>query len=321
MFQKLMHSWVGYEPVKVLLNFGLSPKIWQDLEDWSPDLFNLFSYLGDKQRDPSKKEHTEHLLTILFDRTLHNGYFVKLPFGSRDKFAKMTNTTLALGVLTWLRQLQEYFYKIGNANENELWNVHGKYCPVKAKHVSREFPLDNMYMIKANSTAVTKVTSVQWITPDNKNSKKVVKSLEEWAAKILCQDNDYVQNLANADKETKNRFQRTKKHSSNQNDMSTTSYKPNNQEASNNVNIVRFTPEQQRHKTPDQLYLHLCDFMMKGIGTMTKTANKKNQKDIKSLNSANEAAACLVELANKERDENFSNLEQMQTYMKEQVRR
>jgi hypothetical protein len=39
------------------------------------------------------------------------------------------------------------------------------------------------------------------------------------------------------------------------------------------------------------------------------------------LNSANEAAACLVELINKEHDENFSNLEQMQTYMKEQVMR
>jgi hypothetical protein len=37
------------------------------------------------------------------------------------------------------------------------------------------------------------------------------------------------------------------------------------------------------------------------------------------LNSANEAAACLVELANKAHVENFSNLEQMQAYMKEQV--
>ena len=39
------------------------------------------------------------------------------------------------------------------------------------------------------------------------------------------------------------------------------------------------------------------------------------------LNCANEVAACLVELANKERDKNFSNLEQMQAYMKEQVTR
>jgi hypothetical protein len=39
------------------------------------------------------------------------------------------------------------------------------------------------------------------------------------------------------------------------------------------------------------------------------------------LNSASEAAACLVELANKAHDKNFSNLEQMQAYMKEQVTR
>jgi hypothetical protein len=123
-----------------------------------------------------------------------------------------------------------------------------------------------MYMIKANSTAVTKITSVQWITPNNKNSKQVVKFLEEWAAKILCWENDYVQNLANADEETKKRFQRTKKHSSNQYAMSTISYKPNYQEASNNVNIVRFTPKQQQQKTPDQLYLHLCDFIIGRMG-------------------------------------------------------
>jgi hypothetical protein len=102
----------------------------------------------------------------------------------------MTNTTLALVILMWLLQLQEYFYKISDANENGDWNVHGTYCPVKAKHVSREFPLDNMYMIKANRTAVTKITSVQLIAPDNKNRKQVIKSLNEWAAKILCWDND-----------------------------------------------------------------------------------------------------------------------------------
>jgi hypothetical protein len=42
MFQELMHSWVGYNLVKVLLNIGLSPKIWQDLEDWSP-IYSIFS--------------------------------------------------------------------------------------------------------------------------------------------------------------------------------------------------------------------------------------------------------------------------------------
>ena len=67
---------------------------------------------------PLKKEPAEELLTILFDKTLHNGYFGKLPFGSKDKFVKTTNTTLPLVVLTWLRQLEEYFYKIGDTNES-----------------------------------------------------------------------------------------------------------------------------------------------------------------------------------------------------------
>ncbi len=140
MFQELMHSWVGYELVKVLLTFGLSPKIQEDLDSWSPDLFNLFSYLGNKQWDPSKKERAEELLTILFDKTLHHGYFGKLPFGSNDKFTKMTNTTLPLVVSTWLRQLEEYFYEIGDTDESGDWNAHGKYCLGKARNVSKEFP-------------------------------------------------------------------------------------------------------------------------------------------------------------------------------------
>ncbi len=55
------------------------------------------------------------------------------------------------------------------------------------------------------------------------------------------------------------------------------------------------------------------------IETLAKKAQKKkaNQKDIKLLNSANEAAACLVELVNKERDENLSTLEAMHEYMEE----
>ncbi len=100
-------------------------------------------------------------------------------------------------------------------------------------------------MMKANSTAMAKITSVEQIKPDNKNSKQVVKSLEEWAANILCRDKNYVKNLANADEEKKKRFQMTKKHSPNQYAMSNISYKPNNQEASNNINIVQFTPQQQ----------------------------------------------------------------------------
>ncbi len=54
---------------------------------------------------------------------------------------------------------------------------------------------------------------------------------------------------------------------------------------------------------------------------MTKTADKKhsNQKNIKLLNRANEAAAYPVELANKDRHKKFSSVEEMQAYMRERV--
>ncbi len=104
--------------------------------------------------------------------------------------------------------VQGYEGLIVDTNENGDWSQHSKYCPVK----TREFPLDNMHMIKANSSIETKITTLEMIKPDNKHNKIVVKSLEEWAAKILCWENDYVQDLANTDNETKLRFERTKTH-------------------------------------------------------------------------------------------------------------
>ncbi len=121
----------------------------------------------------------------------------------------MPNTILPLVILTRLRQLQEHFYEIGDNKESGDWNVHGKYCAVRAKNVSKDFPLDNVHMMKANSTSLVKVDSVTYIKPDGKPHKTVVKSLEEWAAKILCQNNnDYVQNIANSDDETKKMLQK-----------------------------------------------------------------------------------------------------------------
>jgi hypothetical protein len=55
------------------------------------------------------------------------------------------------------------------------------------------------------------------------------------------------------------------------------------------------------------------------IETFTKKAQQKNanQKDIKLLNSGNEVTACLVELLDKECDEDFSTLAAVQEYMEE----
>jgi hypothetical protein len=102
--------------------------------------------------------------------------------------------------------------------------------------------------------------------------------------------------------------------------MSNRSYKLNNQDTRNSVHIVHCTPQEQQHKSPDQLFLHVGDFMKGEIDNMTKTTEKNaNQKNIKLLNSANEAAACLVALANKDRHKIFSSLEEMQAHMREEL--
>jgi hypothetical protein len=74
--------------------------------------------LGAKQRDASKKERADELLSMSFDKTLGNSYFGKLPFESKEKFAKTTNTILPFVILTWLRQLQEHFYEIVEIPKN-----------------------------------------------------------------------------------------------------------------------------------------------------------------------------------------------------------
>jgi hypothetical protein len=136
----------------------------------------------------------------------------------------------------------------------------------------------------------------------------------------LCRDNNYVKNKATADNKTKNPFDRTKTHGPKQYAMSNRSYKLNNQDTRNSVHIVHFTPQEQQHKSPDQLFLHVSDFMKGEIDKITKTTDKNRKpKNIKLLNSANEVAACLVALANKDHHKKFSSLEEMQAHMREEL--
>jgi hypothetical protein len=99
--------------------------------------------------------------------------------------------------------------------------------------------------------------------------------------------------------------------------MSQTSYKPTKEQTSSSAYIVRFTPQQQQNKTEEQLFLCVSNFMKDKIETLQKKANRKNanQKDIKLLNCANKAAACLVELVNKIWQQDLSTLDAMGEYM------
>ena len=69
-----------------------------------------------------------------------------------------------------------------------------------------------------------------------------------------------------------------------------------------NVEIKKFTPKQQKHKTEAQLMENVCKFMTNKIAKIEKKTTDKrkvSQKDIDLHNNANLAAACLVQYVNK----------------------
>jgi hypothetical protein len=188
-FQEFIQSWVGYELVKVLNVFGLQPKIRSDLEAWSPDLFATFSYLCNRttSNDQHKKKAFK-ILDLIFDETEHNSYFVKLNFGSKEKFKTATNSSLYLLILTWLRQLQQYFYNFdGNDDFDGDWNEHGRYYATTS--MVKTSPLANIHMAKADGIR-TPVTDVSFFEPTHRDG--VCVSLEEWGARIFNPHNKKV---------------------------------------------------------------------------------------------------------------------------------
>lgn len=52
-------------------------------------------------------------LSTLFDNTDHIGYFNKVNIGSKQRFNHDPNPILNLVILSYLRQLQQLFYQVG----------------------------------------------------------------------------------------------------------------------------------------------------------------------------------------------------------------
>ncbi len=103
-----MQSWVGYELVKVLVTFGLQPADLSELlKEWSSDLYDVFSYM--QTRKAELKHDKTQILDVLFNDTLYSGHWSKVDFGTKQKILQRNNTTLSLVILTWLRQLQQFF--------------------------------------------------------------------------------------------------------------------------------------------------------------------------------------------------------------------
>lgn len=307
MFEHIIHSWVGYELVKVLLKYGLSPSVRSDLNDWSPDLYELFAYFGEKSRDPANKPSTA--LTILFDQTEHCSYFEKLGFGKKTRFEKMPDAIIPLVILTWLRQLQEYSFNLPENKTLADWCDLGRYyAQPSSRQVSKG--INHVYLSSAGSSVVTRMTSFDDIKPKKtgKGTDKVVRSLSDWADRILCRNNEYVDGIVTKsikEGEASIRKSYTMKKKAN--------FKRTGQEELQEHEIEDVTPESQKRKSQVQLLTVVGDFLMEEIKKLTK-AKKKN---IASINNANRAVACLVQYVNTVEENAFDTFKEMIEHMAE----
>ncbi len=78
----------------------------------------------------------------------------------------MNNSSLYLLILTWLRQLEEYYFSFqGNGDFRSDWNKYGKYfgTPSMLKAAS----LANMHMAQADEHRIP-VTHVKYFVPDDR---------------------------------------------------------------------------------------------------------------------------------------------------------
>jgi hypothetical protein len=130
-----------------------------------------------------------------------------LNFGSKVKFKTLNSSSLYLLILTWLRQLEDYYFSFeDNGDFRSDSNKYGKYFGTPS--MLKAAPLANIHMAQASEHRIP-VTHVKYFAPDNR--KGVCVSLEEWGAKLF--EPDIPQILHDAKKANKQPRKRNSIHS------------------------------------------------------------------------------------------------------------
>jgi hypothetical protein len=148
---------------------------------------------------------------VLFDKdkTLHSGHWTRVHFGTKSKFFERPNGILSLVVLTWMRQLQQFFLNEEKKDQNGDWNTLGKYTGITTNNMKETTPLANINFSSVSTpNTLTQITKVKQVKP-TEEIKGVCTSLEEWALCILsAPEQIQLKELYNNDSETQHRVDR-----------------------------------------------------------------------------------------------------------------
>jgi len=316
---------VGYELVKILQLFGLQPRsINSRLKDWSPDLFDVFTYLDSTTKNSlteQQQKNASRVIDVLFTKTIHSGHFSKIHLAGVNKFCSITHFRLSLIILTWVRQLQQYFLSPTNINKD--WNEYGKYCAVASNPFAKTTPLMNIYFSKAmKPDDKTQITSVNQIKPTEGNSG-VCTSLEEWAFSIL-KKNEIVDDGSKINKETEDRWNRAEKHTTpfkiTDHDFTKKTDVSNDPEKNLDLNTNASRLENIDH---DELMLNICDtltdLIVQSNAKLTR-AKKTSDKELNHIRNLYDAASSFTVLMNSFSGLGpFQNLEEIKKFLQERV--
>jgi hypothetical protein len=203
-YEEMIQTWVTYEVVKVLYLFGLNPSHRSNLEEIAPEIEKYIKYIesnkfdeDNEDEDDEDEEHEDIKNTheIIFKRAHHSGLFEKCTFASwtEVKWKEDVKYMIPFLLLTWLRQLEQYFKK--KNNKHCTWAEHGNYQPhISFSKGESSNPLGVVYLFKPGTEKAYKVGSYNDIKPyEPKTLENVtnvlIPSFEEWAMLLLTLPN------------------------------------------------------------------------------------------------------------------------------------
>lgn len=323
LFQEFIQSWVGYELVKVLVTYGLQPiTLSSKLKNWSPDLHTIFTYMLTK--DQKMKTRAEEILEVLFSKTLHCGYWSHVQFGTRKKFFDNNNSILCLVVLTWMRQLQEFFLNDDNLPSNGNWNKWGKYTGVTGNPYKQTMPLANInFSTLEKPGLIEQVTSIDQFKPHGEISG-VCTSLEEWAFRILRpKHRSQFEELIRFDLESEERFVRATEDELQMFEFSAKDLIINNDEDESEIKYDgQYNTETSKNSDLSQLELAsqlnlFLDEHLKKAEKRLKTAKKIGHKELQQIKTTYNAASAFASIMSStlQREQAFKDYDEMKKHV------
>jgi len=114
----MIQTWVTYEVVKVLYIYGLNPERSEHLQTVAPHIETYIKYVIDTESNSESHADVKAIHDILLNNTQHAGTFIGCNFsGVADvKWKEEVKFMIPFQVLTWLRQLQQFFKKKNKKN-------------------------------------------------------------------------------------------------------------------------------------------------------------------------------------------------------------